>query len=98
MAKQILESQLAKIIKTLLIEKQLKITVSESAYDTLLENALGNLDNGGRGIGNIVENLFINPLSRWLFDNEVFENASVTLNAINAEALPVTVNCTRTNE
>lgn len=94
-AKQILDAQLEKIIKSLLVDKQIKITISEGAYNTLLENALGNLDNGGRGIGNIVENLFINPLSRWLFDNEVFNDADVTVNAINSSELPVNIECTR---
>ena len=76
-------------------DKQIRITVSQNAYSTLFENALNNLDNGGRGIGNIVENLFINPLSRWLFDNEVFNDADVTINVINASELPVNIECTR---
>lgn len=94
-AKQILDAQLEKIIKNLLADKQIRITVSQNAYSTLFENALNNLDNGGRGIGNIVENLFINPLSRWLFDNEVFNDADVTINVINASELPVNIECTR---
>lgn len=94
-AKQILDAQLEKIIKNLLADKQIRITVSPNAYSTLFENALNNLDNGGRGIGNIVENLFINPLSRWLFDNEVFNDADVTINVINASELPVNIECTR---
>ena len=94
-AKQILDAQLEKIIKNLFADKQIRITVSQNAYSTLFENALNNLDNGGRGIGNIVENLFINPLSRWLFDNEVFNDADVTINVINASELPVNIECTR---
>ncbi len=94
-AKQILDAQLEKIMNNLLADKHIKITVSENAYSTLLENALNNLDNGGRGIGNIVENLFINPLSRWLFDNEIFDNSDIAITAINAEQLPVSVECTR---
>lgn len=61
------------------------------------EDSLGNLNNGGRGIGNIVENLLINPLSRWLFDNGVFDNSDITITAINAENLPVSIECTRDN-
>ena len=96
-AKQILDAQLEKIIKNLLADKQIRITVSQNAYSTLFENALNNLDNGGRGIGNIVENLLINPLSRWLFDNGVFDNSDITITAINAENLPVSIECTRDN-
>ena len=96
-AKQILDAQLEKISRNLFTDKQIRITLSETAYNVLLENALGNLNNGGRGIGNIVENLLINPLSRWLFDNGVFDNSDITIIAINAENLPVSIECTRDN-
>ena len=96
-AKQILDAQLEKISRNLFTDKQIRITLSETAYNVLLENALGNLNNGGRGIGNIVENLLINPLSRWLFDNGVFDNSDITITAINAENLPVSIECTRDN-
>ena len=87
-AKRILKSQIDKIINSLKIEKRVSIILSDEAYKVLEENALGNLDNGGRGVGNVVENLFINPLSRYLFDNEIFENAEVTIRNIDAEAFP----------
>ena len=38
---------------------------------------LGNLANGGRGIGNIVESDLINPLSRFLFDEDIRGNATI---------------------
>jgi ATP-dependent Clp protease ATP-binding subunit ClpA len=94
-ARQILDAQLEKIVKTLFSEKQIIIQISEDAYNTLLENALGNLEQGGRGIGNIVENLFINPLSRWLFDNGVFDDANLSIDKIYSENLPITIECTR---
>lgn len=94
-ARQILDAQLEKIVKTLFSEKQIIIQISEDAYNTLLENALGNLEQGGRGIGNIVENLFINPLSRWLFDNGVFNDANLSIDKIYSENLPITIECTR---
>ena len=84
-AKQILDAQLEKIINNLIADKQIRISISENVYSKLLENALNNLDNGGRGIGNIVENLFINPLSRWLFDNEIFDNSDIAITAINTK-------------
>lgn len=82
-------------MKTLFSEKQIIIQISEDAYNTLLENALGNLEQGGRGIRNIVENLFINPLSRWLFDNRVFDDANLSIDKIYSENLPITIECTR---
>lgn len=61
----------------------------------LTKQSLGNLANGGRGIGNIIENYLINPLSRYLFDNEIFENASISIDNIDTVAnLPV-LQCTK---
>ena len=53
--------------------------------------ALCNLANGGRGIGNIVESHLINPLSRFLFDYNLCERASVTIQDIDVSATPVSL-------
>ncbi|MCD7892060.1 MAG: AAA family ATPase [Erysipelotrichaceae bacterium] len=92
-AKMILESQVEKIIKNLSAEKHINLNISDNAKDILLNQALSNLSNGGRGIGNVVENLLINPLSRYLFDNEIFDNANVTIQNINIDTMPVTLDC-----
>ncbi|MDE6925949.1 MAG: hypothetical protein K2P59_11930 [Acetatifactor sp.] len=94
-AKQILDSQVNKIIRNLSAEKHIELTRSHRAMEVLAEQALGNLQNGGRGVGNVVENFLINPLSRYLFDNEIFSNATVTIDDIDAAALPPTLACTR---
>lgn len=67
------------------------------ATETLTEEANINLANGGRGIGNVVENLLINPLSRYLFDNEIFENAEVTIDEIDTASNPPALICTRSS-
>ena len=92
-AEQILNHQINKIVSNLASEKHIEITVGESAAKTLLDAALGNLANGGRGIGNVVENLFINPLSRYLFDNGIKGNTRITIESINAESLPAEMHC-----
>lgn len=76
-------------------EKHIALTIADSAMETLTEQALNNLQNGGRGIGNVVENLLINPLSRYLFDNEIFDNASVTIDNIDITATPPSLECTK---
>lgn len=43
---------------------------ADAAYNYLLEKSLGNLENGGRGIGNVVESCLINPLARYLFEHQ----------------------------
>lgn len=94
-AKLILNSQIQKIIKSLAAEKHIKLTLSDRAKETLTEETNNNLANGGRGIGNVVENLLINPLSRYLFDNEIFENAEVTIDEIDIASNPPALICTR---
>lgn len=92
-AERILRAQIDKIIGSLRSEKNIFLTVSPGAFNTLLTRAIGNLDNGGRGIGNIVESLFINPLSRFMFDEGLFKDASITVNEIDAEQTPCTMRC-----
>lgn len=92
-AGQILDSLLQKVINNLMEEKQITFTISDGAYKVLLDAALSNLDNGGRGIGNIVESLLIDPLSRYIFDNSIPNGTSLVLDSIDADAFPVTIRC-----
>ncbi len=94
-AKLILNAQVNRIVNNLSAEKHIQTTVAEKAMNVLTEQALNNLQNGGRGIGNVVENLLINPLSRYLFDNQIFENANITIDNIDVNATPASLNCTR---
>lgn len=89
----ILSSKVKKIITRLAEQKNIRLTVTDEAYDELRAAALADLSNGGRGIGNQVESLLINPLSRWLFDNEISGNASVTLEHFNTTDNPPSLSC-----
>lgn len=75
----ILRSQVEKITSRLAAERGLTISLAPSAYGQLRDAALADLSNGGRGVGNQVESLLINPLSRWLFDQEVTGNAAIRI-------------------
>lgn len=88
-AQQILDAQIKKIIKTVKTEKQIELNLSDEVHKVLLDVAQNNLNNGGRGIGNIVESHLINPLARFLFDNDIFENASVEITSIDTSVSPV---------
>lgn len=92
-ADEILKSQVNKIITNLRGEKKIDLSLSETAKATLRAKAVANLDNGGRGIGNIVESLLINPLSRYLFDHEIFEDRTVVIEQINGEVQPYSLIC-----
>ncbi len=94
-AELILDAQLKKIVNNLSSEKRLELIIDPVARATLLEKSLGNLSNGARGIGNIVESLLINPLSRYLFDNAIKGNEQITINAIDAVNIPFSLDCTR---
>ena len=89
----ILKAQVDKIIRRLQEQKNIRMTITDEAYQELSAAALGDLSNGGRGVGNQVEALLINPLSRWLFDNAVIENADVTIEHFDVHVQPPCVIC-----
>lgn len=93
-AKEILKAQVNKIIKNLMTEKRIDLSLSDIAMGRLEARALGNLANGGRGIGNIVESLLINPFSRYLFDEDIQGNVKITIDDIDAENMPYALTCT----
>lgn len=90
-AKLILDAQINKIVRTLKAEKKIDLVIEEDAKHTISDAALGNLNNGGRGIGNIVESFLINPLSRFLFDQRVFDEAEVFIDSIDTAKQPVSL-------
>lgn len=89
----ILKAQVDKIIRRLAEQKGIRVTITDEAYAELSAAALADLSNGGRGVGNQVEALLINPLSRWLFDNAVIGNADVTIEHFDVGAKPPCVRC-----
>ncbi|MDO4484502.1 MAG: AAA family ATPase [Clostridia bacterium] len=90
----ILRSQVNKIITRMAEQKGIRVIIPEAAYSQLQSAALSDLSNGGRGVGNQVESLLINPLSRWLFDNEVLSDAEVTIDTFETDARPPRILCT----
>ena len=70
-AAQILDALLEKIRRRMEEDKGITLTLSPELRRQLLDAALGNLENGGRGVGNMVESMLIDPLSRYLFDGHI---------------------------
>ncbi len=97
-AEQILKSQVNKVINNLREKKNIRIRIEDFAYNSLQEAATFDLSNGGRGIGNQVESLLINPLSRWLFDNEITEGADLVIEGFDTMANPPALRCRREEE
>lgn len=94
-AKLILDSQIDKIITNLRTEKNIRLVISDAAKETLLHKACANLKNGGRGIGNVVEDALINPLSRFLFDEGIANDSEIEIQEIDAEQSPVQMKAVR---
>lgn len=73
-ARQIVRSQVEKVIRNVMEQKKIEVVVPEETYEGYFyPAACSSRDNGGRGIGNMVEERFINPLSRYICDNDIAE-------------------------
>ena len=79
---EILENQKKKIKANMLREKNIEFDISDEAYKYLHERALENLDNGGRGVLNVLETYLINPLSEYMLKNDVRKDAKIFVKEI----------------
>ena len=77
----IIEKQIRGISKNLWNDKHIKLLVTQEAECDLVALAEADLPKGqgGRGIGNLIEEMLINPLSRFLFDHSIFRDSMVTI-------------------
>lgn len=78
-AKEILEKQLNSIKTNLQDSKGIYVNF-DNVMDKLLVVAMQNIENGGRGIGNIVEEYIINPLARYLYDLDYMSGMNIKIN------------------
>ena len=67
-AQRIFDGMLRNIARRLHEEFKIQLAMSPEIRATLLDRCTADLSNGGRGIGNRLESVFINPLSRALFE------------------------------
>ena len=80
-AAQIFDKMLGEVIGRL-GQKRITLELTSSARETLLDRCTSKLDQGGRGIGNKLEEWFINPLARALFDGEIGDGSAIRVTAI----------------
>ena len=68
----ILHKQISNILEGLYETRgiRLKLFEEDKAWKQLVDLSVGNLAFGGRGIGNVVEKYFLNPLARTILDND----------------------------
>ena len=77
----IIKKQTDNIARNLWADKNINLVISPEAEDDLYSRALEELPKGqgGRGIGNMIEEMLINPLARYMFDNRVTRDSSITV-------------------
>lgn len=81
----IFDKMVAGILHRLAENQRIHIVLPEPVREILRAHCTADLSNGGRGVGNHLEAWLINPLARALFDNNVGENASVTIESCRME-------------
>ena len=83
---QIFDGMLANVATRVREEHKLELVVADAVRGQLRELCIQDLSNGGRGIGNQLESLFVNPLSRALFRLPLEGRTAVTVTALTAAA------------
>ncbi|GFP40683.1 hypothetical protein HKBW3S47_02380, partial [Candidatus Hakubella thermalkaliphila] len=68
--KEIRDRILNKITEEVKEKHKINIIFSEDVKTFLFDKAIQNIEQGGRGVGNLIEEAIVNPLSRILFDEE----------------------------
>ena len=79
LAQQIMDKMLGNVIERVQDEHDVTLVIGEQPHEVLVVQCLGDLSNGGRGIGNRLETVLINPLARALFDFELTPGQTITV-------------------
>ena len=82
---QIFDGMLKNIAQRLRNELKLRLTLTADIRRKLLLRSTEDLSNGGRGIGNVLESAFINPLSRALFEHKLEGRQTVAVTGMEEE-------------
>ncbi len=78
-ALDILDGMLANVAQKVMEEHRVSLKLSPSAREKIADWCTRDLSNGGRGIGNSLESVLINPLARALFDFDFQGRDEVTV-------------------
>ena len=84
-AAPILDGMLANVIRNVASQIGITLCIAPAVREALLEHMCSDLSQGGRGIGNQLESLLINPLARALFRQNFPAGTTVTLTALEGE-------------
>jgi ATP-dependent Clp protease ATP-binding subunit ClpA len=78
-AKEIMRAQVNKICEKIKEAQNINIRLQENVWNFIEQKVLGNLEEGGRGVGNVVEEFFITPLSNYVFDNRIEKGSEIII-------------------
>jgi len=78
---QIIEKILTQIQEELHKKKGIRLSFAPDVQAFFLEQAAGNIEQGGRGIGNLIETALVNPLAGIIFDQKL-ENTELLVNNV----------------
>lgn len=79
---EIMQSQIIKICNTIKEIQGIDIQIKDEVWKYMARKTVGNLEEGGRGVGNVVEEYFITPLSNNVFDNHIEKNSRIVISGI----------------
>ncbi|MDR0312490.1 MAG: AAA family ATPase [Treponema sp.] len=84
-SQEIAKSQIVNINNNLQKNNKINITIGEDAYKLLYSFCWQDKprSNGGRGIGNVIEEQYLNPLAEFIFDNNCQETDAVSVKTKN---------------
>lgn len=85
-AAQILDRMLKNVTARMFDAQGVHVVVDDAVRDALFARAAADLSNGGRGIGNLLEALLINPLGRVLWELDPQPGQTVLLQTINIDS------------
>lgn len=83
---QIVERMLDAIRQELLEKRKIDLNFGP-VRDYLWHRATANLEQGGRGVGNMLETVLVNPLARKLFEEQVADGTALTVTNIQVTEL-----------
>jgi len=66
--KEIIDKILTNVNKEVADKHQATVIFSPAVYDFIFDRAKGNIEQGGGGVGNVIETVLINPLARKLWE------------------------------
>jgi len=81
-ASEIFEKMLLNIVARVQSELGIELSLSNDVVGTVRRYCTSDLTNGGRGIGNLLETVLINPLSRELFGRNVSRDKMVRVSGL----------------